>query len=215
MRRFLMLLLLSGGLQQISAQKMRDVFAHMPDSVLGLMTEYNRLDCIDFIENNVEAKVRNRMDGFSILQKLTADYLHLNLTAQTEVEMKLLFEPDSAGYIALVKTYAAPVKSSTLAFYKMDWTPLPVSDFVQWPAYDAFWKEGADTLSSDPDSLQGKDIREKLDVRFVSARLSEADNSLTFTLTPALVEEKDSVEISKCIRPVRYEWKGKRFEEKK
>ena len=35
----------AGALQ---AQKMRDVFAAMPDSVLGIMTKNNRLDCIDF-----------------------------------------------------------------------------------------------------------------------------------------------------------------------
>ena len=48
------------AVQSLAAQKMRDVFATMPDSVLGLMTKNNRLDCIDFIENDMEAKVRNR-----------------------------------------------------------------------------------------------------------------------------------------------------------
>ena len=54
--------------QALQAQKMRDVFAAMPDSVLGIMTKNNRLDCIDFIENDMEAKVRNRFDGFSVLK---------------------------------------------------------------------------------------------------------------------------------------------------
>ena len=39
--------------------KMREVFAQLPDSVLPLMTRNNRLDCIDFIENGMEARVKN------------------------------------------------------------------------------------------------------------------------------------------------------------
>ena len=68
---------------------MRDVFAAMPDSVLGIMTKNNRLDCIDFIENTMAAKVHNRFDGDTELKALTVDYLELQLTKNCRVEMKL------------------------------------------------------------------------------------------------------------------------------
>ena len=67
MKRFLPLIITLALGQALQAQKMRDVFAAMPDSVLGIMTKNNRLDCIDFIENDMEAKVRNRFDGLSRL----------------------------------------------------------------------------------------------------------------------------------------------------
>ena len=90
MKRFLPLIITLALGQALQAQKMRDVFAAMPDSVLGIMTKNNRLDCIDFIENDMEAKVRNRFDGFSVLKALTVDYLDLQLTPNCRVEMKLL-----------------------------------------------------------------------------------------------------------------------------
>ena len=90
MKRFLPLVITLALGQALQAQKMRDVFAAMPDSVLGIMTKNNRLDCIDFIENDMEAKVRNRFDGFSVLKALTVDYLDLQLTPNCRVEMKLL-----------------------------------------------------------------------------------------------------------------------------
>lgn len=34
-------------------QDMRDVFKHMPDSVLGYLSENNRLDMIDFIDSKM------------------------------------------------------------------------------------------------------------------------------------------------------------------
>ena len=85
MKRFLPLIITLALGQALQAQKMRDVFAAMPDSVLGIMTKNNRLDCIDFIENDMEAKVRNRFDGFSVLKALTVDYLDLQLTPNCRV----------------------------------------------------------------------------------------------------------------------------------
>ena len=46
MKRFLPLVITLALGQALQAQKMRDVFAAMPDSVLGIMTKNNRLDCI-------------------------------------------------------------------------------------------------------------------------------------------------------------------------
>ena len=45
------------------AQKMSEVFASAPYDVLPLMTRNNRLDCIDFIENNMEARVKDKFDN--------------------------------------------------------------------------------------------------------------------------------------------------------
>ena len=95
---------------------MRDVFAAMPDSVLGIMTKNNRLDCIDFIENDMEAKVRNRFDGFSVLKALTVDYLDLQLTPNCRVEMKLLPAEDTLNYICVARTYSGPVTETKVAF---------------------------------------------------------------------------------------------------
>ena len=69
---------------------MRDVFAVMPDSVLPLVTKNNRLDCIDFIENNMEARVRNRMGEYVALEALTSTYARFRTSPLTVMEMKLL-----------------------------------------------------------------------------------------------------------------------------
>lgn len=82
MKRFLPLIITLALGQALQAQKMRDVFAAMPDSVLGIMTKNNRLDCIDFIENDMEAKVRNRFDGFSVLKALTGGLSRLATDAE-------------------------------------------------------------------------------------------------------------------------------------
>ena len=69
---------------------MRDVFAAMPDSILPMVTRNNRLDCIDFIENNMEAKVRNVADEYVTLEALTKDYARFRTSAAAVMELKLL-----------------------------------------------------------------------------------------------------------------------------
>lgn len=209
MKRIFLLLLVSCSIWQAQAQKMRDVFAHMPDTVLSLLTEYNRLDCIDFIENNQEAKVRNRMDGFSVLQKLTKDYLRLQLTASTQIEMKLLSGKDSLEYIALLKTYSAPAKSSVISFYTLDWQKLPAASFMKAPDFDSFWKQPALADQAETDSIAY--LKKMMDLRPVVASLSESDESLTFILQPVDLEDKDSISISKRIEPVVYLWNRQKF----
>ena len=46
----------------------------MPDSVMPLLTNNNRLDFIDFLDSNMDAVVINRLDGRSQMKVLTDDY---------------------------------------------------------------------------------------------------------------------------------------------
>ena len=155
MKKSLFFLIFMLSLQGASAQRMRDVFSSMPDSVLEVMTKNNRLDCIDFIENNMEARVRNRFDGFSELNTLTEDYLNLNLTSSCLVEMKLLPVADSISYICVVKTYSGPVRESEVTVYTDKWKLLPREKWIKWPEYNDFWQAN--------DSITDVDIRSILE----------------------------------------------------
>ena len=69
MKRFLPLFLLVAGLMPgagwrvVNAQTcIRDIYASAPDSIFPLLTRNNRLDQIDFYENDMPAVVKNRFD---------------------------------------------------------------------------------------------------------------------------------------------------------
>lgn len=206
MKRIYFLLLLLQLVQVAEARKMRDVFASMPDSVLSLMTKNNRLDCIDFIENNMEAKVRNRLDGYTVLKAMTDDYLDLQLTASCRVEMKLLPVADSLNYICMVRTYASPVQESALTLYTQDWQPVPTDKYLVRLGYDAFW-----TTNDTTDNAEVERLQRLQDMRFVMAELNRDDMSLTFRLQSG-VGDKDAAErMQAVLRPVVYTWRDGRF----
>lgn len=195
------------AVQPLAAQKMRDVFATMPDSVLALMTKNNRLDCIDFIENDMEAKVRNRFDGFTVLKALTVDYLDLQLTKNCRVEMKLLPAGDSLNYICLSRTYSGPVPESVVELYTADWREMPGAEWIPRPAYADFWTE-----HDSVDAEEAERLQRLQDMRFVQASLQPDDMRLTYTLQPGEVEKEEAGRMEELLRPVVYEWDGRRFE---
>ena len=206
-RFFLFIMVLLVG-HTAMAQRMRDVFAAMPDSILEVMTKNNRLDCIDFIEHGMEARVCNRFDGFTQLKAMTLDYLDLQLTAQCRVEMKLLPAKDSLNYVCMVRTYAGPVRESVVSLYTSEWQRMPAQAWLApIPDYTGFWMEN-DTV----DAKEIARLQHLQDMRFVTAELQPDDMRLTFALQPGEVEREDSIRIAAVVRPLVYEWVGDRFE---
>ena len=82
MKRFLPLIITLALGQALQAQKMRDVFAAMPDSVLGIMTKNNRLDCIDFIENDMELKCATVSTVLALLKAIDGGLSRLATDAE-------------------------------------------------------------------------------------------------------------------------------------
>ena len=190
----------------VQAQTMREVFANLPDSVSGIMTKNNRLDCIDFIENDMKARVRNRFDGFSELKALTMDYLDLQLTEHCRIEMKLLPAGDSVNYICVTRTYSGPERESRVALYTPDWKEVPEGEWLKRPAYADFWQ--ADNPVDDGEVVRLQHLQ---DMRFVEASLQPDDMRLTFVLHPGEVDPDEAEQMKKVLRPVVYEWNGRRF----
>lgn len=149
MRKILLLSVLFLVAASSSAQlKMRDVFAQLPDSVLPLMTLNNRLDCIDFIENNMEARVKNKFNDQVVLEALTGDYLSIRTSESSFVEMKLMPQGNDT-LICVNRTYLGPVEDSDVRLYSLDWRFVRV---VQRPEVKEFLKSKDSILPWTPET---------------------------------------------------------------
>ena len=87
-----------------NAQQAKQYFVSMPDTILPLLTEINRADCIDFLESNMRAIVTNRLDGKSEMTTLTDNYIAIKLSEQSSWQMKVLALNDSTQVICTVFT---------------------------------------------------------------------------------------------------------------
>ena len=124
----------------LSAQqmKMRDVFAQAPDSIFPFMTKNNKLDCIDFIENNMRARVKNKFDTYSELTILTNDYLRLQPSEKSTVEIKIFND----SLLCLVNTYHGPAADSEVHFFNTKWQSVEYP--IERPKADDFFQPESD-----------------------------------------------------------------------
>ena len=190
------------------AQELRSLFVAMPDSVLPLLTKTNRMDCIDFLDSNMKAEVKNRFNNTSELKVLTKDYLELQLTSQSSVEMKLLPMNDSVKVVCMVHTVCGPVCDSEITFYDTQWKQLPSKNFITLPEVDRFYY-----LNTNEESYAT--VRKAADMYLMKANLSSEASTLTFIYTtPEYLSKEDREKLELYLRkePIVYQWVEGRFQ---
>ena len=193
----------------VMAQNMKSVFVAMPDSVTPLLTKVNREDCIDFLDSNMKAVVKNRFGNVAEMKVLTDDYVLMQTSEVGTLEMKLLPLADSTKVICMVKTVNVPVADSSVRFYTSDWSQqLDIKEFLQLPSMDAFFLPN--------DSLKDEAIltRKKADMHLMKAQLSKEDTSLIFTYTtPDYLNEEDREKLLPHLRkePIILRWQDGKF----
>ena len=208
MKKIITILLALVSVACVQAQDMKTLFVSMPDSVVPLLTKVNREDCIDFLDSNMKAEVKNRFGKPSELKKLTADYLLLQTTPRSSVEMKLLPLNDSVKVVCVVNTICAPACDSEIRFYTAQWQELSKPDFVQLPSADAFYLP-VDTLD-----YKFPLLRKQADMELLKFELSPDNATLSVTYTtPDYLVKEDREKLVAYLRksPVVYQWTDGKF----
>ena len=190
--------------KQTKAQEMRKIFVEMPDSIIPLLTQSNRADCVDFIDAKMRARVTNRLDGHSELLELTPDYLNIKLTSHTSMQMKLLPCLSGDTIICMINTVCAEACDSRIRFYTKEWQQInPPTELFKKPMIKDFFTAG--------DSLEK--ILQISDIYLVGLTLSPSGTTMQANYTmPAYMSRNDSIFVTKSIHPIEYRWTGKAFE---
>lgn len=184
------------------SEHIADVFTSMPDSILPLLTGKSRKDMVDFYNNKMEAKVRNRFGDYAQLDTLCEQYLRLTLTEASTVEMRLLEAGDSTTLVCLIQTVAAPVRDSRVRFFDSTWR---LQHWVELPVPST-----ADFFDGQGDSLQLVQ-RSIDDLRLVEVTASPVEPVLTFTLSVQELDREKKKLASRHLHALRYRWTGGEF----
>lgn len=202
MKRTALIVFLLALASGISAQlRMRDIFAQLPDSVLPLTTRNNRLDCIDFIENGMEARVKNLFDDQVVLDSLTEDFMVLRTSEASCVEMKL-FAEGTDTLICVNRIYMGPVADSEVKVFDTSWSfvrtvPRPdVARFVRSVGDIQPWtEEMADTMRM---------VRAEAEfLPLMRATLSSASPGIVWTLQTSEFSKDIKKVAEKYLQPVK------------
>lgn len=209
MKRFFLLIGLSAFFLGMKAQDMATLFVSMPDQKIPQLESAWRKDLIDLFKSGKEARLKNTMNGYSILQKLTPDYLLLQSTGRSTVEMKLLPLVNNTHVICVVTTIKAPVADSRVEFFTTEWQPLDAADLFTPVSAAAFLKPGADKENPDYQYALSR-----LDMEMVQYDLSPDNLTLTATYTtPLYLSSEDREKVMPFLEssPVVMNWEKYHF----
>lgn len=162
----------------------------MPEELRPLLSANNMLDFFDYIDNNLEAKVRNLLGGESKMTTLTDSATTIRLTAASDMYVQLLRKNDGGTLICtIVSVTSDKVSTSTIAIYDENWKELSLADYITLP------KSG--------------DIVDSPVVPFIRAKLDGLELLFKATSTNQVKYEQHEHNVE--TRDVRYVWDGSRF----
>lgn len=189
----------------VQAQTLRELFINMPDSICLLLTKNDRADFADFLDSKMRAQVKNKFGKQSEMKALTEDYLLLETTSASNLQMKLLPVNDSVDVIFVVETYKGPANDSHLTVYSTSWKELPLRNYITLPSLNDF------LLVSDTIDVERKNIAlKKADMNLMAATLLPGTNTLSFVYTTIDYMDKDAAEeLRSFLKPEQliYEWR--------
>lgn len=187
MKRALIIVWLAFCVFQLKAQNMAEVFVAMPDEYVPQLEDAWRKDLVDLYNSGENAQLKNNMNGTSRLVKLTKDYLLLESTERTTLELKLLPLVNNTFVICKIITVKAPVADSRIAFFSPDWKPLNASDLLEPVTAGWFIREDADK-----ESMAFQESTSRLDMDLFEYKLSPDDYTLTQIYTTPQYTDKET-----------------------
>lgn len=209
MKRWMMAMALCMASWGSQAQEMATLFVAMPDQQIPQLEDAWRKDLVDLFQQGKEARVQNTMNGFSSLKQLTADYLLLQVTERSTVEMKLLPLVNNTKVVCVVTTVFGPVPDSRVDFFSPDWEPLPADELMPELSASDFQKVPADTTD-----VAYLDALALLDMELIHYTLSPDQLTLSATYTtPRYLSEADQQRVAPFVQadPVVLTWQKSHF----
>nr|WP_129735207.1 DUF3256 family protein [Parabacteroides goldsteinii] len=209
MKRLIFSILICALALGVKAQEMDALFISMPDQNIPQLENAWRKDLVDLYKSGKDATLKNTMNGSSSLKKLTSDYLLLQATERSSIEMKLLPLVNNTNVICMIRTVNGPVADSQIEFFTTDWQPLAVSDL--FTPVDADWFIKDDT---DKNSNAFQDAASRLDMDLIQYTLSPDNLTLTATYTtPLYLSKEDRKAVIPFIKesPKVYTWEKYHF----
>lgn len=197
MKKIFLILLVTFSLLPLNAQNMRQIWLEMPDSIVPYLNRSLRTELADYVTMGMKSEVMNALRDTTRIEKLTNDYILVQLSNATKLEIKSL----DASTIAMVQTWCGPLAESKLSLFSNNWEVKPLNIDVS-------------PMFVKPDTMSQQRYSELLDMANVTMnemQLSVKDNSLTIKYSVPLLSSTDKKEMQAILRQRKLNWNGTTF----
>lgn len=197
------------SLSGLWGRSVADCFKEMPLRLLPSLNQAMRLDLIDFFESGKPLPMLGVLGEELELKIMTDDYLFLQTSTQSDVQLKLL--PDTTGnsILAVVHTVHAPAAGSALSFYTLDWQAIAR---LQAPRLSSSYFLNTDCLRQ-KSGKQDLSIAELSSLFFYEFKFQAGNDFLqVYTSIPDFLGEKALGAYRDCLNQrVVFQWTGSGF----
>lgn len=197
MKKIFLILLVSFSLLPLNAQNMRQIWLEMPDSIVPYLNRSLRTELADYVTMGMKSEVMNALRDTTRIEKLADDYILVQLSNATKLEIKSL----DASTIAMIQTWCGPLAESKLSLFSNNWEVKPLNIDVS-------------PMFVKPDTMSQQRYSELLDMANVTMnemQLSVKDNSLTIKYSVPLLSSTDKKEMQAILRQRKLNWNGTTF----
>ena len=197
MKKIFLILLVTFSLLPLNAQNMRQIWLEMPDSIVPYLNRSLRTELADYVTMGMKSEVMNALRDTTRIEKLTDDYILVQLSNATKLEIKSL----DASTIAMVQTWCGPLAESKLSLFSNNWEAKQLNIDVS-------------PMFVKPDTMSQQRYSELLDMANVTMnemQLSVKDNSLTIKYSVPLLSSTDKKEMQAILRQRKLNWNGTTF----
>lgn len=197
MKKIFLILLVTFSLLPLNAQNMRQIWLEMPDSIVPYLNRSLRTELADYVTMGMKSEVMNALRDTTRIEKLTDDYILVQLSNATKLEIKSL----DASTIAMIQTWCGPLAESKLSLFSNNWEAKQLNIDVS-------------PMFVKPDTMSQQRYSELLDMANVTMnemQLSVKDNSLTIKYSVPLLSSTDKKEMQAILRQRKLNWNGTTF----
>ncbi len=120
----LLLVFVALSVSVVWSRSITECFKDMPAHLLPGLNSSMRLDIVDFYTSGKTARMMGVLGEEVELKILNEDYLMLQTSAVSDVQLKLLPFKNGSQILAVINTVKAPAADSDLNFYSLDWQPI-------------------------------------------------------------------------------------------
>lgn len=99
-------------------------FIKMPADLLPTLPLNSRKDLVDFYKNERTSVMPAAFGGEMSLKVLKDDFIFVQTSQVTDMQIKLLPMNDTLKLIAVIHSASSPMKNSIISFYNTDWKPI-------------------------------------------------------------------------------------------
>ena len=187
-----------------------DVWQTVPDSIVPAIDRVRRLEMLDLVDYKVKAEVKNRLGSNSVIDTLTASYLHVTISASSEMAMTLLSCESGDTVVCVVRTYKGPEPDSAIAFYTSQWKPLAPACYMPFRSLSESWQQ----LTARPDTISPERYGELMSlvrVPLVGAVLAADGQHVDLSLSVPMLGIDDRPAVAAIAVTRRMTWNGQRF----